>query len=107
MRTSHALTALAAFTAGVSTAATLRRRAGSRPPVVPTAATAPESTSAPAPEHDAVVLPFERPSIASPAHEQPASPARCGESGGITRAGAPCAARATAGGRCHHHRMAA
>jgi hypothetical protein len=32
---------------------------------------------------------------------------RCGETGGVTKAGAPCAARATARGRCHHHRLAA
>jgi hypothetical protein len=44
---------------------------------------------------------------AAPAPAQPAAPARCGDNGGRTKAGAPCAARATAGGRCHHHRLAA
>ncbi len=41
------------------------------------------------------------------ASAQPAAPARCGDSGGRTKAGAPCGARATAGGRCHHHPLAA
>jgi hypothetical protein len=60
-------------------------------------------------EHDAVVLPFVRPAAAVPVPvpEQPAAPARCGDSGGRTKAGAPCAARATSNGRCHHHPVAA
>ena len=39
----------------------------------------------------------------------PATPVSIGhgENGGRTKAGAPCAARATSGGRCHHHRIAA
>jgi hypothetical protein len=106
MRTSHALTAIAAFTAGLTAAAALRRLAGSRPDVTAPAATVLSST-APVPDHDAVVLPFARPVVAEPVAEQVATPARCGESGGLTKAGAPCGARATTGGRCHHHPIAA
>ncbi|MGY1695173.1 hypothetical protein ACI780_09690 [Geodermatophilus sp. SYSU D00814] len=105
MRASHVATALAAFTAGLTAASALHRRAGRRAPA-PTVgpATRRGVESAAAPEPDAVVLPFPRPALVV---EQPARPARCGDSGGVTRAGAPCAARATAGGRCHHHRLAA
>jgi hypothetical protein len=35
------------------------------------------------------------------------SPHRAGDDGGRTKAGAPCAARAAASGRCHHHPLAA
>ncbi|WP_222270517.1 hypothetical protein [Modestobacter marinus] len=103
MRTSHAATALAAFTVGLTTAATLRRLVGARLPV-----TAPVTTAAlpPAMDHDAVVLRFARPVVAGPALQPLESPARCGDSGGRTKAGAPCGAR-TNGGRCHHHAMAA
>ena len=105
MRTRHVVT-FTALTAGVTAAAALHRRAARR---LPATAPAP-ATPLPHPvvgltEHDGVVLPFLRPVAAAPA--QPSAPARCGENGGLTRAGAPCAARATAGGRCHHHRVAA
>ena len=79
MRASHVATALAAFLAG-STAATVLHRRAARP----TPATTP-----------------------LPAAPAVAAPARCGDSGGRTKAGAPCGARATAGGRCHHHPLAA
>jgi hypothetical protein len=114
MRASHVATALAAFTAGL-TAATVRHRRAERlapaaelPPAAVTAAPA----TAPAVDHvispEGVVLPFLRPVVAPAAiAEQPAGPARCGDTGGRTKAGAPCAARAAAGGRCHHHPLAA
>jgi hypothetical protein len=83
-----------------------RRAAADAAPVLsaPVAVTSAASV-APVADRDAVVLPFTRP--AAPAPAQPATPPRCGETGGVTKAGAPCAARATAGGRCHHHRLAA
>ena len=96
MRASHVVTALAAFLAG-STAATVLHRRAARP--VPAAAS---SSAAPVEDRDAVVLPFPRPVV-----EQPAAPVRCGATGGRNKAGAPCGARATTGGRCHHHPMAA
>ncbi len=96
MRASHVATALAAFLAG-STAATVLHRRTARPTAAATALPA-----APVEERDAVVLPFPRPVV-----EQPAAPVRCGDSGGRTKAGAPCGARAATGGRCHHHPMAA
>ena len=99
MRASHVATALAAFLAG-STAATVLHRRAARP--VPAAAPAAVPPVAPVEERDAVVLPFPRPVV-----EQPAAPVRCGDSGGRTKAGAPCGARAATGGRCHHHPMAA
>ncbi|WP_369133637.1 hypothetical protein [Modestobacter sp. I12A-02662] len=103
MRTSHATTALAAFIAGLTTAAALRRLAGRLPATAPIATDALLSTGT----QDAVVLPFARPVVAGPALQPlPASPARCGDSGGRTKAGAPCGARTT-GGRCHHHALAA
>ena len=105
MRISHSVTALAAFTAGLTAAATLHRRAH-RSPVTPTITAATIPSIAPSPDHDGVVLAFARPVLAGPGPEQPAQPARCGESGGRTKAGAPCGARTT-GGRCHHHAMAA
>ncbi len=98
MRASHVATALAAFLAGSTAATVLHRRAA---PAAPLPAT-------PADERDAVVLPFSRPLVVASAVAAPAAaPARCGDSGGRTRAGAPCGARATAGGRCHHHPLAA
>ncbi|MGY1732416.1 hypothetical protein ACI798_12935 [Geodermatophilus sp. SYSU D01045] len=108
MRASHVATAAAlataAFTAGLTAASALHRRAG-RPVPAPAAVTAPEVAAT----RDAVVLPFPRPAL--PAERVPAAPAarpaRCGDTGGVTRAGAPCAARATGGGRCHHHPLAA
>ena len=111
MRSSHVATTLAALTAGLTAGlaagAALHRRAGRR---VPAAAAITASTSvAPVlvPARDGVVLPFPRPAESASASEQPAVPARCGDNGGRTKAGAPCAARATNGGRCHHHRLAA
>jgi hypothetical protein len=103
MRTSHTATALAAFTVGLTAAATLRRLVGAGRSV-----TAPVTTAAlpPAVDHDAVVLPFVRPVVVGPAPQPVESPARCGDSGGRTKAGAPCGAR-TSGGRCHHHAIAA
>jgi hypothetical protein len=109
MRTRHVVT-FTAFTAGVTAAAALHRRAARR---LPLPATAP-APAAPllhpverGAEQDGVVLQFVRPVAVAPAPEVPAGPARCGDSGGVTKAGAPCAARATAAGRCHHHRLAA
>ena len=96
MRASHVATALAAFLAGSTATAILHRRAA-RP--VPAAAL---PSAAPVEDRDAVVLPFPRPVV-----ERPATPARCGDTGGRTKAGAPCGARATTGGRCHHHPLAA
>ena len=103
LRASHVATAIAAFLAG-STAATVLHRRTARP----TPAAAPLSAT-PAEEHDAVVLPFSRALVVASAVPAPAAaaPARCGDSGGRTKAGAPCGARATAGGRCHHHPLAA
>ena len=106
MRTSHAATALAALTAGLTVAATLRRLAVHRLPVEPGGTTTTLPSVAPGPDQDAVVLPFARP-VADQAPQLPESPARCGDSGGLTKAGAPCGARAATGSRCHHHRMAA
>jgi hypothetical protein len=107
MRASHVATALAAFTAGLTAASALHRRAGRPVPVaVPAVGTAPEQV-APVAEQDAVVLPFPRPALPVEQAEQPARPARCGDSGGVTKAGTPCGARATSGGRCHHHPLAA
>jgi hypothetical protein len=112
MRASHVATALAAFTAGLTAASALHRRAGRAVPApVRAAAPGPVPAEAPAVARDAVVLPFPRPALAALPTAQPAArpagPARCGDSGGVTRAGAPCAARATNNGRCHHHPLAA
>jgi hypothetical protein len=108
MRASHVATALAAFTAGLTAASALHRRAG-RPAPAPTVgpATGCGVEFAAAVEPDAVVLAFPRPALVVEQPVRPAAPARCGDSGGVTRAGAPCAARATTQGRCHHHRLAA
>ncbi|MGY1773292.1 hypothetical protein [Blastococcus sp. SYSU D00813] len=117
MRASHLATALTAFTAGLSAATVLNARRAERRRPAATAApavAAPVATPAPvlpaAPETDGVVLPFLR-TVAAPPAPAPAPvadrPARCGDSGGLTRAGAPCGARATSGGRCHHHPLAA
>ena len=115
MRTSHVVTALATVTAGLTAAAAWQRLTDRRltDRRLPAAAAAPVLTSdatdlpAPRPDQDGVVLPFVRRSDAAPAPEQTVAPARCGDSGGQTKAGAPCAARATTSGRCHHHRLAA
>jgi hypothetical protein len=117
MRRSSIATALVVLTAGL-TASALRRMAQRRRAAATAGAAVPTQTAVPAPVAvpapaaepeaapvvvpDAVVLQFTRPAAAAPA-----GPARCGDSGGLTRAGAPCAARATSGGRCHHHPIAA
>jgi hypothetical protein len=110
MRTRHVAT-LAALTGGLTAAAALHRRAGRRLPVRLPVATTPVAASRPAlalvEDREGVVLPFVRPAVAEPAPEQPAAPARCRDTGGQTKAGAPCNARATVAGRCHHHRVAA
>ena len=111
MRTRSAVLSIAALTTGVAAAVSLHRRADrSLPAPVPAAVPAVETAAVPAdvaPDVDAVVLPFLRSVPAAPADEQPAAPARCGDTGGRTKAGTPCAARATTAGRCHHHRLAA
>ena len=106
-RISHAVTALAAFTAGVTAAATLLRRAGNRPPMTVIGTTAALPAVAPTPDHGGVVLPFARQVLTGRVPERLGSPARCGESGGRTKAGTPCGARTNTGLRCHHHPMAA
>jgi hypothetical protein len=106
MRPSSLATALIAFSAGVTATVAARRLAARhRAPEAPRTPAEPGSGPVvPAPEQDdAVVLPFARPALAA----VPAAPARCGDNGGLTRAGAPCGARATATGRCHHHPIAA
>jgi hypothetical protein len=100
MRTSHVASTLVAVTAGLTAVTALHRRSGRRRP---------------APVLDTVgggvVLPFARPvpvAATAPVAPEPAARlARCGDSGGRTKGGAPCGARATAEGRCHHHRQAA
>jgi hypothetical protein len=106
------ISALLVLTAGAAASVVARRLAGRRRPVAaapvaaaPVAPAVVETVPAPSVQRQAVVLPFTRPALPAPA--QPAAPARCGENGGRTKAGAPCAARATSGGRCHHHRLAA
>ena len=111
MRSRHVTAALTAVTAGLTVAVALHRRTGSRLPVPVTAAdavapSAPPALVEPVLEHEGVVLPFVRPVTTAPAIE-PAAPARCGDNGGRTKAGSACAARATSGGRCHHHPVAA
>jgi hypothetical protein len=113
MRSRSVVSALLVLTAGAAASVVARRLAGRRRPAAPAVAAAPvaaapavvETVAAPSSERQAVVLPFTRP--AAPVPAQPAAPARCGDNGGLTKAGAPCAARATFGGRCHHHRVAA
>jgi hypothetical protein len=106
MRRTHVATALV-VTAGLSASAALRRLLARRRPVAtPATATTPTVIDAPAADHQAVVLQFARPVAAPPVPARPAAPARCGNSGGRTKAGAPCAARAVSGGRCHHHPIA-
>jgi hypothetical protein len=136
MRLRRALTVLTALSAtcsaGVAAAAVHRRRVAERHrsapavapaappataaaapapaiagPVVPVIATGPSADVRP----DAVVLAFSRPEkpepTTAPAAEPSAAPVRCGDNGGRTKAGTPCAARAGAGGRCRHHPVAA
>jgi hypothetical protein len=124
MRSRSVVTTLLTLTAGVAVSAVARRLAARRraqislvrtaaaTPAVVAPAPAPADVPAvavvpaePAADRQGVVLPFTRPAPVAPA--QKATPARCGENGGRTKAGAPCAARATSGGRCHHHRAAA
>jgi hypothetical protein len=125
MRLRHVAT-FAAFTAGLTAASALHRRADRRAIARPPATTS-LSPVLPVPVREGVVLPFVRPAETAPvsvqpvsvqpvsvqpvsvqpASARPAGPARCGDSGGRTKAGAPCAARATGGGRCHHHPIAA
>ena len=110
MRSSHVAATVAAISVGLTAAAALHRRTATRlsaTTATTTSATAAVPVVVTAPEQDGVVLPFVRPVAVAPAPELPASPGRCGDNGGLTKAGAPCAARATAGGRCHHHRLAA
>ena len=109
MRTRSAVLSIAALTTGLTAAVTLHRRAdrglqAAGTSVVPTTGSAPLEA---VPDRDAVVLPFVRNVPSVPVAEQPAMPARCGDAGGRTKAGTPCAARATTAGRCHHHRLAA
>ena len=107
MRSRSVVTSLLVLTAGAAASVVARRLTARRRAVAvaPAPVAVVETIAAPSPERDAVVLPFTRPALPAPA--QPATPARCGENGGRTKAGSPCAARATAGGRCHHHRLAA
>ncbi|NEK57903.1 hypothetical protein GCU56_08470 [Geodermatophilus sabuli] len=105
MRSSHVATALAAFTAGATVTTVLHRLVDRRASATRAVAALPSAP--PAADSDGVVLPFTRPMATAPAVEQPAAPARCGDNGGRTKAGTPCAARATSGGRCHHHPVAA
>jgi hypothetical protein len=113
MRSRSVVPALLTFAAGVAASAVARRFTARRratrafaAPIVgaPVAAPLPAPV---APVSEAVVLPFTRAVAPAPAPAKPAAPARCGDNGGRTKAGAPCAARGTAGGRCHHHRLAA
>jgi hypothetical protein len=105
MRLPRVATALVALTAGAAAAAVVRR-IGARRRV---AAPVPPRVVVPAPVEvpQAVVRPFPRRAADAVVPARPAAPVRCGDTGGLTKAGAPCAARATAGGRCHHHRLAA
>ena len=110
MRASHLATALTAFTAGLSAAAVLHRLAERRTavvaPALAPAAAAPAPTQPTTPDPEGVVLPFLR-TVPTPPAPVSDKPARCGDTGGTTKAGTPCASRATANGRCHHHRVAA
>jgi hypothetical protein len=110
------VTTLVALAAGLAARAVLRRFADRRRPAAVTRATAVARAAAPAaapaapipdPARDAVVLPFAPRVVTASAPERPAAPARCGDSGGRTKAGAPCGARAASDGRCRHHRLAA
>jgi hypothetical protein len=112
MRPRSVVSALLVLTAGAAASVVARHLVARRRPAAAPVAVAPvapapvaETLVAPAPERQAVVLPFTRPVVPAPAPQ--AAPARCGDSGGRTKAGAPCAGRATSGGRCHHHRVAA
>ncbi len=106
MRASHVATALAAFTAGLTAASALHRRAA-RPVAAPAAVPAAVAELPAVVEQDAVVLPFPRPALPVERAVPATTPARCGDSGGVTKAGAPRAARPSSAGRCHHHPLAA
>jgi hypothetical protein len=106
MRSRPALTTAVTTAAALTAAAFLARRTGRRV----AATTSPAAIVVPlvrVPEQDGVVLPFLRPVPPARAAVAPEQPVRCGSNGGRTRSGSPCAARATASGRCHHHRLAA
>jgi hypothetical protein len=133
MRRRSVVTALVVFTATLTVAALRRRaQAGRRetapvamagrpismaiPYRAPTPAPAPKAAApqaatpqvaAPRPEavRDAVVLPLVRPA-APVVTERVTAAVRCGDTGGRTKAGAPCGARGLVNGRCHHHRLA-
>ena len=119
MRTRHAAATVAALTAGLTASVALRRRAGRVSAAAPLPVARRET---PLPEdarpgparlpatRGGVVLPFVRPvaaAVAAPLPAGPPSSARCGDTGGRTKSGAPCAARAGSAGRCHHHPIAA
>jgi hypothetical protein len=112
MRLRHVAT-FAAFTAGLTAASALHRRADRRAIARPPATTSLSPVVRPAETAPVSVQPVSvqpvsvQPVSVQPASARPAGPARCGDSGGRTKAGAPCAARATGGGRCHHHPIAA
>jgi hypothetical protein len=127
MRRRSVATTLVAVTAGLTAVTALHRRSGRHlsAPALPTASRVADGSVADGgvpdggvpdggvPDGEGVVLPFVRPvqvpaaASAPDVAEQPSGPIRCGDSGGRTKAGAPCAARATTAGRCHHHRRAA
>lgn len=116
MHRSHAASTVAVLTAGLTTAVVLSRRAARRLPAA-TAPADPLRTGTPAHlldgvqdevqdgVQDGVVLPFLRPVPHAPEPVQSGAPARCGDSGGQTKAGTPCAVRVTAGSRCRHHQV--
>ena len=105
MRKSHVVATLAACTAGLTAVIAVNRRTVAHLPAREIAVPTP-TVEAPA-GREAVVLPFTRPAAVVPVAEQPATAARCGDNGGRTKSDAPCGARATTDGRCHHHRLAA
>lgn len=109
MRRRSLAATLVVTAAGLVASAALRRVAARRRAALAGKPAAVPSVAEPAADlpvgQDAVVLTFSPRVATEPA--RPAAPARCGESGGRTKAGAPCAARATSGGRCHHHPLAA
>ena len=112
MRARPVVTALVVLAAGLTARAALRKLATRRRgPVVRTLA-ADALVVAPGPvevtpEREAVVLAFTPRTAVAPVAEKPAAPVRCGDTGGVTKAGAPCGARGLVAGRCHHHRVAA
>ena len=117
MRRHHVATAVLSVAAGLAARAVLRRVAARRRSasvsvsvsvsVSGEAVPAEQLPAQPAPQREAVVLPFAPRAVPVPVARRAAGPARCGDSGGRTKAGAPCGARAANGGRCHHHPIAA